>query len=94
MARRRRSVLPVREAPAIIEHAHGYARARGEDAAKVTDAYLDQVRRVLVALDQANSRLSYKCDADTLGGCYGEGVATYVSQAGSLDFEHRRPSES
>jgi hypothetical protein len=38
----------------------------------------------------ARARLSYKRDADTLGGWYGEGVATYVSQRGSLDFEDRR----
>jgi hypothetical protein len=51
------------------------------------------VRRVLVAargLDLMNARLSYKRDADTIGGWYGQGVATYVSQPQSLDFDDRR----
>jgi Bles03-like protein len=54
---------------------------------------VSDVRRVLVALrelDLMNARLSYKRDADTLGGWYGEGVATYVSQPRSLGFEDRR----
>jgi hypothetical protein len=53
---------------------------------------LDDVRRVLVALRRLGfgGRLSYKTDSDTLQGRYGRGVATYVSQPGSLDFEDRR----
>jgi hypothetical protein len=50
------------------------------------------VARVLAALRELGftKRLSYKTDADTLEGHYGEGVSIYVSQPGALDFEDRR----
>ena len=51
----------------------------------------DDVRRVLGQLRDLGVtwRLSYKTDEATLSGVYGTGLAIYVSQPGSLDFDDR-----
>jgi Domain of unknown function (DUF1917) len=52
------------------------------------------VQRVLTELRGLGIswRLSYKTDAATHARRYGQGVATYVSQPGSLDFDDRSGS--
>jgi hypothetical protein len=52
----------------------------------------DDVRRVLAALRDLGftGTLSYKSNADTRAGVYGEGASMYVSKPGSLDFDDRR----
>lgn len=54
---------------------------------------VDDVRRVLARLRELSLtwRLSYKTDRATLEHHYGRGVAIYVSQPGSADFESRIP---